>query len=72
MCEQCVCVCARDRKLSVPECNSARAFAAGQSRSLSHVGCVIWCSAMLGILGMFASESIHGEALWEVHKLVGR
>ena len=24
--------------------------------------------AMLGILGMFASESIHGEALWEVPK----
>ena len=22
--------------------------------------------AMLGILGMFASEIIHGEALWEV------
>lgn len=23
--------------------------------------------AMLGILGMFASENIHGEALWETH-----
>lgn len=23
--------------------------------------------AMMGILGMFASENIHGEALWETH-----
>jgi hypothetical protein len=36
---------------------------------------ILWIvvhSAMLGNLGMFASESIHGEALWEVHKLFGR
>lgn len=27
--------------------------------------------AMLGILGMFASETIHGEALWETHLFSG-
>jgi light-harvesting complex I chlorophyll a/b binding protein 1 len=28
--------------------------------------------AMLGILGMFASETIHGEALWETHVFGGK